>query len=79
MLNASQKRQANFLISVQTLTLLKQQVPPRKQSEFVEKTLAKELKKNAFLKVMKKVKGTWKNHEEDTYKFIRSLRESKRI
>lgn len=73
------KRQANFLITVQTLDLLKKQVPNRKQSEFVEETLIKALKKNAFLKAIKTSKGAWKNHEEDTEQFIRSLRSSKRI
>ncbi len=78
-MQTSTKRQANFLLSIQTLALLKKQVPNRQQSEFVEETLAKALKKNAFKAAVKKSFGAWKNHTEDTEKFIRSLRESKRI
>lgn len=74
-----EKRQANFLFTVQTIDLLKIQVPPRKLSEFVEQAVVKELKKNQFLKALKASKGAWKNHKEDTETFIRSLRESKRI
>ncbi|OGJ46288.1 hypothetical protein A3J23_02270 [Candidatus Peregrinibacteria bacterium RIFCSPLOWO2_02_FULL_48_14] len=73
------KRQANFLITVQTLNLLKKQVPNKKQSEFVEQTLVKALKKNAFRDAVKNSFGAWKNHTENTEKYIRSLRESNRI
>ena len=73
------KRQANFLLSEGTLELLKKYVPSKKQSEFVEEMVVRELKKRAFLKVLKKTTGGWKNHKEDTHAFIRSLRYSKRI
>ncbi len=77
--NGSKKRQANFLISIQTMDLLKKQVPNRKQSEFVEQTLVKALKKNAFREAMKTSFGAWSKHTEDTEKFIRSLRENDRL
>jgi hypothetical protein len=75
----NEKRQANFLITIQTLHLLKKQVPNKKQSEFVEEILFKALKKNAFRKAIRSSMRAWKNHKEDTEKFIRSLRENKRI
>jgi len=78
-METTKKRQANFLITIETLHLLKDHVPARKQSEFVEQTLVKELKKKAFLKAIRTSKGAWKNHKEDTEQFIRSLRASKRI
>ena len=73
------KRQTNFLLTIETIHLLKDHIPARKQSEFVEQTLIKELKKKAFLKAIKSSKGAWKDHKEDTEQFIRSLRTSKRI
>lgn len=76
---SAQKRQANFLITLPTLDLLKEQVPNRKQSEFVEETLLKALKKNAFKKALRTSFGAWKNHTEDTEAFIRSSRESNRV
>lgn len=77
----SQKRQANFFISSNILENLKEQVPPRKQSEFVEQAIEKELKHRQFLEALEKCAGAWKDedHPEDTGKFIRALRESQRI
>ena len=79
MIESTKKRQANFLITVQTLKLLKDKVPNRKQSEFVEQAVVKELKKSQFLEAIQTSRGAWKNHTEDTEKFIRSMRASKRI
>ncbi len=76
---ATQKRQANFVLKLETIQLLKMHVPNKKQSEFVEEVIIRELKKRNFLKILKKKTGGWKNHKEDTDKFIRSLRNSKRI
>lgn len=75
----TKKRQANFLLTIETIHLLKDHIPARKQSEFVEQTLVKELKKKSFLKAIKSSKGAWNAHTEDTELFIRSLRASKRI
>lgn len=78
-LKNAKKRQANFFISIHILDLLKKQIPNRKQSEFVEQTLVKALKKNAFKEAMKSSFGAWSKHTEDTEKFIRSLRENNRL
>lgn len=75
----SQKHQANFLISVRVLKILKKSVPPRKQSIFVEKAIEKALKKERFLNIIDEVAGAWEgNSHMSTEKFIRSLREAKR-
>lgn len=75
----SQKRQTNFVLKLDTIQMLKQYIPNKKQSEFVEEAIVKELSKRNFLSVMKKTKGSWSGHKENSDKFIRSLRESKRI
>ncbi len=76
---SEQKHQANFLLKIETIRLLKQYVPNKKQSAFVEELITRELKKQNFLTALKKAKGSWKNHRENSESFIRSLRESKRI
>lgn len=75
----AKKRQANFLFTINTIHLLKDHIPNKKQSEFVEGAVLKELRKKAFLKAIKKSAGAWSKHKEDTRTFIRSLRASKRI
>lgn len=74
------KRQANFFISVKVLQNLKETVPSRKQSQFVEEAIKKELQQKTFFKAMEECKGAWKDksHIGNTEKFIRKLRESKR-
>lgn len=72
------KRQANFFISVKVLQNLKETVPSRKQSEFVEEAIKKELQQKTFLRAMEECKGAWKNMSGSTEKFVRKLRESKR-
>mgnify|MGYP001604541546 CR=1 FL=1 len=74
-----QKLQANFLLSSNTIELLKSHVPNKKRSEFIEDIIIKELKKRNFLKVLKKSNGAWKKRDLDSESFIRSLRSSKRI
>lgn len=73
-----EKTQANFLISVNVLKNLKNHVPARSRSQFVEEVIDKALRKNAFLQALGQNVKAWSD-EEDTGKFIRSLRESKRI
>lgn len=77
---SKEKAQANFLISVRVLKNFKNHVPARSRSQFVEEILDKALKKNNFLQALEFSAGSWslKTHMEDTDKFIRSLRESKR-
>lgn len=77
---SEEKAQANFFISVKVLKNLKNHVPARSRSQFVEEIIDKALKKNSFLKALDLSAGSWnsKDYKEDTSKFIRSLRESKR-
>lgn len=77
---SKEKAQANFLISVSVLKNLKNHVPARGRSQFVEGIIDKALKKNSFLEALEFSAGSWspKIHKENTGKFIRSLRESKR-
>lgn len=75
-----QKNQANFFISVHTITALKENIPPRKQSEFVDEAIKKALQQKLFFKAIEECAGAWKDKDHPpTHKFIRSLRESKRI
>lgn len=76
-----EKAQANFLISIKVLKKLKAHVPSRSRSQFVEEIIEKALRKSTFLEALDQSAGSWssKNYKEDTGKFIRSLRESKRI
>lgn len=76
-----QKGQANFFISTHIIATLKQTVPPRELSIFVEQAIEKELKRRQFLHALKTSAGAWKkkDHPEKTESFIRSLRESRRI
>lgn len=77
---SEEKAQANFLISVKVLKNFKNHVPARSRSQFVEEIIDKALKKDSFLHALDMSAGAWnaKNCKEDTDKFIRSLRESKR-
>ncbi|MEK7085655.1 MAG: hypothetical protein AAB953_01420 [Patescibacteria group bacterium] len=77
---SEEKAQANFFISVKVLKNLKNHVPARSRSQFVEGVIDKALKKSSFLQALDLSAGSWsaKNHKENTDKFIRSLRESKR-
>ena len=77
---SGEKAQANFFISVKVLNNLKNYVPARSRSQFVEEVLDKALRKNGFLEALNLGAGAWdaKSHKEDTANFIRSLRESKR-
>ncbi len=77
---SEEKTQANFFISVKVLKNLKNHVPARSRSQFVEEVIEKALKKRSFLEALSLSAGSWsgKNYEKDTAKFIRSLRESKR-
>ncbi|MBI5754184.1 hypothetical protein HZA40_03520 [Candidatus Peregrinibacteria bacterium] len=77
---SEEKAQANFFISVKVLKNLKNHVPARSRSQFVEEIIDKALKKNSFLQALDLSAGSWnsKDYNRDTDKFIRSLRESKR-
>ena len=77
----AQKNQANFSISSGVLRSLQEQVPSRKRSQFVEEAIEKALKKDRLLQAIDMIAGSWKSkdHKEPTEKFIRQLRESKRI
>lgn len=76
-----QKCQANFFISTIILTQLRENVPSRKQSEFVENAIARALQEKRFRSVMYEIAGAWKSkdHNESVLTFIRSLRDSKRV
>jgi hypothetical protein len=80
MAQRQQKSQANFLISTEVIKNLKTYVPNRKQSEFVEQAIVKELKKEQFHDALNTCAGAWKkkDHPKTTNTFIRSLRETKR-
>lgn len=77
---SEEKTQANFFISVKVLKNLKTHVPARSRSQFVEEVIDKALRKNNFLNALELSAGSWsgKDYKQDTAKFIRSLRESKR-
>lgn len=81
LMTQSTKKQANFFISSSVLMLMKKHVPRRQQSAFVEHAIQKELQHERFLDAIDRCAGTWKDkdHPIETEKFIRSLRESKRI
>lgn len=74
------KRQANFSLSIHVLNTLKENVAPRKQSEFVETAIGRQLKNMSFKAALKTSAGAWKKkgHKRNTERFIRSLRESSR-
>lgn len=76
-----QKGQANFFISTHIIATLKETVPHRELSLFVEEAIEKELKRRQFLQALETTPGAWKkkDHPEKTETFIRSLRESQRI
>lgn len=77
----SKKQQANFFISVQVIQAMKETVPPREQSIFVEHAIEKELRHKQFLEALETSAGAWKkhNHQGKTETFIRSLRQSNRL
>ncbi len=79
-MTTSTKKQANFFISTITLNDLKAHIPSRKQSEFVEEAIQKELQQRKFFSALETSSGSWKkeDHPLPTDRFIRSLRESKR-
>lgn len=76
-----QKRQANFFISIQILDQLNDVIPYRQRSKFVEQALERELQQKEFFQAIHECAGAWKSkdHPQSSEKFIRSLRESKRI
>lgn len=78
--SSSKKQQANFFISVQIIQAMKETVPPREQSKFVEHAIEKELRRTQFLEALEASAGSWKkkDHRTSPDTFIRSLRESKR-
>ena len=80
-MKSSTKQQANFFISSVTLKELRKFVSIRKQSEFVELAILKELQQRKFFAVLESSKGAWKkkDHTASTERFIRSLRECNRI
>lgn len=80
MFSPTEKHQANFFISLRVLAVLKETIPVRERSEFVEQAIRKELQAKRFREALKTAAGAWKrkNHSENTAQFIRSIRESRR-
>jgi len=77
-MKASQKKQANFFLSVGIIHQLQSHVPKGQQGQFVEEALRMALSQVKFQEALKSSFGAWKTRDKTSEQLVRNLRKSKR-